>query len=111
MGDEVMQDFGAAVVGLQPKATGDGVATVVLDATELHLNAHGSVHGGAIATLVDMAMGMAVLAADEQAQPGQLGRVVATAKVRKKGRRFSIVEAEVTQGEELIAHAISTFTV
>jgi acyl-coenzyme A thioesterase PaaI-like protein len=34
---------------------------------------------------------------------------VAEARVRKHGRRVSIVEAEVTQDDELIAHAISTF--
>lgn len=115
-------DFGA-LVGLRPVEMQDGRASVVLDATERHLNAHGTVHGGAIATLVDTAMGRAVVAADGEAhpatiemkvtylEPGRVGELRADAQVRKKGSRISIVEAEVHQDGELIAHAISTFTV
>jgi acyl-coenzyme A thioesterase PaaI-like protein len=39
-------------LGLQVDSEG-----VVLDATERHLNAHGTVHGGVLATLIDVAMG------------------------------------------------------
>jgi acyl-coenzyme A thioesterase PaaI-like protein len=33
----------------------------------------------------------------------------AAAKVRKKGRRITIVEAEVTQGDDLVALALAAF--
>ena len=36
--------------------------TVVVDAGDEHLNPHGSVHGGLIATMLDVAMGEAVAA-------------------------------------------------
>ena len=109
------------MVGLRAEERHDGTARVVLDAGEQHLNGHGTVHGGAIATLVDMAMGMAVVSADDEAhpatiemkvmylEPGEAGELVATATVRRKGGRISIVEAEVTQGERVVALALSTF--
>jgi uncharacterized protein (TIGR00369 family) len=101
---------------------GDGSAVVeaVLDAGPRHLNRHGTVHGGALATLVDSAMGAAVADAGSEApvtiemkvtylEPAQPGRVTARATVRKRGRRVTIVEAEVEQDDELVAHAIATF--
>ena len=51
------------VLGLEPQDSADGWSRVVLRAGERHLNGHGTVHGGAVATLCDAAMGMAVVAA------------------------------------------------
>ncbi len=115
-----MTGFGE-LVGLdvgQPEE--EGKVKVTLHADERHLNGHGTVHGGAIATLVDVAMGAAVFSAGSEApvtiemkvtylEPGQAGRLVAEACVRKHGRRVTIVEAEVKQDDELVAHAIATF--
>lgn len=103
---------------LEPDDEGRVVAR--LDAEEQHLNGHGTVHGGAIATLVDTAMGSAVRAAGSDApvtiemkvtylEPARPGRLEAVASVRKRGRRITIVEAEVSQDGELVAHAIATF--
>jgi uncharacterized protein (TIGR00369 family) len=109
-------------LGIRAERVDEGVARIVFEAGDRHLNEHGTVHGGAIATLVDVAMGMAVVAADADARPVTIemkvtylepvrpGELVVVAKVRKHGRRVSIVEAEVTQEDELVAHAISTFT-
>jgi uncharacterized protein (TIGR00369 family) len=109
------------LLGLEVEETdGDGSAVVRLDAGERHLNRHGTVHGGAIATLVDTAMGAAVAAAGSEApvtiemkvsylEPGAPGELVAEATVRKRGRRVTIVEAEVTQDGDLVAHATATF--
>ena len=110
-------------VGLSSEGAGGGEATVRLTAGEEHLNAHGTVHGGAIATLVDSAMGEAVAFADDAdsrpvtiemkvtyLDPAQAGELVAVARVRKRGKRITIVEAEVTQGDELVALALATFT-
>ena len=38
------------------------------------------------------------------------GTLVVDAQVRKRGRRITIVEAEVSQEGELVAHGIGTFT-
>ena len=117
-----MSDDGfRGLVGLDVESAGDGQAVVMLDADDRHLNPYGFVHGGALATLVDVAMGGAVAAAGADApvtiemkvtylEPGRPGRLRAEAKVRKKGRRITIVEAEVTQGDDLVALALATFT-
>lgn len=110
-------------VGIEVRGTDDGRSTVTMEAGEPHLNAGGTVHGGAIATLVDAAMGAAVWTGTAEGErpvtvemkvnylePGREGTLVATAEVRKRGRRFTLVEAQVVQGDDLLAHATGTFT-
>ncbi|MDQ1397885.1 MAG: hypothetical protein QOG64_3144 [Acidimicrobiaceae bacterium] len=109
------------LVGVSLEESEDGRTTVVLDATERHLNSHGTVHGGAIATLVDSAMGAAVATTGEAPvtiemkvtylEPAKPGRLAANAEVRRRGSRVTIVEAEVIDAEgSFVAHAIATFT-
>jgi len=45
--------------------------------------------------------------------PGKPGVIVAAARVRKGGKRVTVVEAEVVQeeGEEVVALATGTYTV
>ena len=97
-------------------------STVVVDAVDEHLNPHGTVHGGLLATMLDTAMGEAVAEAGGERPvtvaltvtylaPGQAGRLEATAKVRKRGKRLLIVEGEVTQDGEVLADALGTFSV
>jgi uncharacterized protein (TIGR00369 family) len=113
------------LVGLVEDSTGDGCATISMVAAERHLNPGGTVHGGAIATLVDVAMGraMAGLIADDERpvtiemkvnylEAGLPGVLVAEARVSRRGRLFTVVHAEVTQrgGGETVAEAMGTFT-
>jgi acyl-CoA thioesterase len=109
------------VVGLDSDGHDEGTATVVMHADERHLNAHGSVHGGAIATLCDAAMGEAVFSAGADApvtiemkvtylEPAHLGDLVARAQVRRRGKRITIVEAEVSQDGDVVALALATFS-
>jgi uncharacterized protein (TIGR00369 family) len=115
------------LVDLRVLATHDGEAQVELWASERHLNPHGSVHGGALATMLDVAMGAAVADAKQEApvtvdmtitylEPAEPGRLLADAKVRRAGSRITIVEAEVSQGGDdgsdrsFVAHAVATFT-
>jgi uncharacterized protein (TIGR00369 family) len=104
-------------VGLQ--VDGD---TVVVDAGEEHLNPHGTVHGGVLATMLDVAMGSAVAEDGGEApvtvaltvtylEPGRAGRLEATARVRKRGKRLTVVEGEVLQDGEVLADALATFAV
>jgi uncharacterized protein (TIGR00369 family) len=112
-------------VGLEVVSIGDGESTVRLEIADEHLNQGGTVHGGALATLVDTAMGAAVAggAGDGQRpvtidlrvsymEPGRPGLIEATAKVRKRGSRITIVESEVVQVDsgEVVALASATFT-
>lgn len=111
-------------VGASVDEADDGRAVVTLDAGDDHANGHGTVHGGAVATLVDTAMGAAVYSKfdGEQApvtiemkvtylEPAAIGRLTATAEVRRAGKRITIVETEVL-GEDgvMVAHGIGTFT-
>ena len=99
---------------------GDSDATVRLEAGDRHLNLGGVVHGGVVATMLDTAMGRAVRAVtDEKTATSQLtvtyldpakpGLLVATARVRKRGSALTVVEAEVEQDGEAVAHALATF--
>ena len=99
-------------------------AAVELQADERHLNAHGTVHGGTIATMVDTAMGAAVRREDTgddapvtiemkvtYLRPAQPGRLRAEAAIRRRGKRIVIAEVDVFDGDgEPVAHGIGTFT-
>lgn len=113
-------------LGIEIEERADGRAKLVFRAKEEHLNDGGIVHGGAIATLADCAMGSAVASTLSEGQapvtveakinylePGELGTLVAVATVRRKGKRFTVLEAEVTQQEsgEHVAFATGTFTI
>ena len=109
-------------VALQIEPQGDGTSTVVVDAGEEHLNPRGAVHGGVLATMIDVAMGTAISSTGGESpvtvsltvtylEPGQPGRLTATARVRKRGSRIMVVEAEVEQGGDVVADALATFSV
>lgn len=99
-------------------------AAVELLADERHLNPHGTVHGGAIATLVDTAMGAAVRRDDTDdtavvtiemkvtyLEPAQPGRLRASATVRRRGKRIIVAEVDVIDAEGTnVAHGIGTFS-
>ena len=98
---------------------------VELRAEDRHLNPGGTVHGGAVSTLIDISMAEALNPMTEEGErpvtieikvnylePGKPGMLACTAKVRKGGGRITIVEAEVTQREsgEVVALATGTYT-
>ena len=96
--------------------------TVVVDATDEHLSPYGRVHGGLIATMLDVAMSGAVAETGGDSpvtvsltvtyhEPGRPGRLEARAKVRKRGKRLLVVEGEVVQDDDVLADALATFSV
>lgn len=111
-------------LGCQLVRLDNGVAEVSL-ALEPHLRNRGNVmHGGAIFSLVDITMGLACSSShgfDQQSVTIECkinymrsvaeGEVQCIAKVLHAGRRTLVVEAEVVQGEKLIAKAQGTFAV
>ena len=111
------------LVGLRVDPPGDGNgegrARTILEAGPDHLNPHGTVHGGVLATLADVAMGEAAALEGNLGvtiemkvtylSPGEPGEIAADARVIKRGQRITIVEVELTQGEDMIAHGIGTF--
>ena len=109
-------------VALQVEPQDDGTSVVVVEAGEDHLNPHGSVHGGLLATMIDVAMGTAVATTGGESpvtvsltvtylEPGRPGRLEARAHVRKRGKRLMVVEAEVLQDGDVVADALGTFSV
>jgi len=109
-------------VALQVQPGVDGEAEVVVDAGAKHLNPNGTVHGGVLATMLDVAMAAAAATAGAESpvtvaltvtylEPGQPGRLIARAKVRKRGKRPLVVEAEVVRADDVLADALGTFSV
>lgn len=114
-----------ALLAIRDRRVTEGRAEVVMEVGEDHLNPAGTVHGGAIATLVDVAMGRAMASLIEgdarpvtiemklnHLEPGRTGELVATARVQRRGRLFTVVRADVVQAEdgETLAEAMGTFT-
>lgn len=113
-----------AMLGIHDGPEDEGTAQVRLRADERHLNRAGVVHGGAIMSLVDVAMGRAAASMVDSdrmpatiemkinfLEPGRAGDIVASARVLRRGRRFTVLLAEVWQadGHDAVAEAIGTF--
>ena len=110
-----------STIGAHSPGSADGQATLEVDADDRHLNAAGTVHGGMLATLVDATMGAAIRSAVDgetpatsqltltYLRPGKPGRLVVTARIRKRGNRLTVCEADVEQEGESLVHAIATF--
>ena len=113
------------LVGTQLVEAEEGHAVVEVTAGDRHLNPGGTVHGGVISTLIDVSMAEALKPMTDEGErpvtieikvnylePGEPGTLSCSAKVRKGGKRITIVEAEVTQREsnEVVALATGTYT-
>ena len=113
----------ARLLGIQlEKALPGGAVLTLAIRPELSQN-HGVVHGGAIASLIDTATAFAILTLLEPEErvttvdltisylrPGLEGRLRATARVLRQGRRLLTTSAEVTdEGGTLLATALSTY--
>lgn len=109
------------LVGIQPIEARDGLAVVAMDVTRRHHNAHGILHGGIYCDLADVALGLAVASTvgdDETFLSIDLhctflravkeGRLLASARVVRRGRSTAYVECEVRQGEDVVAKVVST---
>jgi uncharacterized protein (TIGR00369 family) len=112
-------------IGMRLERVQRGEVGVALDVEPHHLNLVGVVHGGLIATLADTATGLAYRTVLEPGtshltsnlsvtflSPGRSGRITASGRVVKTGRRFGYAEADVVDAEgTLLARATATFTV
>jgi uncharacterized protein (TIGR00369 family) len=110
-----------ALIGADAPTAEDGEARLEVAVDERHLNSAGAVHGGMLATLVDMTMGAAVRSASQSEgaatsqlsvtylRPGKPGHLTVTATVRKRGESLTVCEADVEQGGKSLVHALATF--
>lgn len=122
--DELTQSAYFKTLGCRVVRLGEGVAEVAL-ALEPHLRNRGNVmHGGAIFSLVDIAMGLACSSSHGFEQRSVTieckinyvrgvadGEVTCVSTVLHAGRRTLVVEAEVRQDDKLVAKAQGTFAV
>ena len=112
------------LLGCRLQRLDQGVAEVALSLEPQLRNRAGKLHGGAIFSLVDITMGLACSSAhgfDQQSATIECkinyiravedGEVLCTSRVIHTGRRTLVVEADVYQGERLVAKAQGTFAV
>ncbi|BBP86091.1 PaaI family thioesterase [Pseudomonas sp. No.21] len=110
------------LLGIEPVSLGDGVAEARLSMAE-HLRNRGQVmHGGAIFSLLDIAMGLACTSVHgferrsatieckiNYIRPVAEGDILCRARVVHAGSRTLVVEADVLQGDKLVAKGQGTF--
>ncbi len=112
------------LIGCRLQRLDEGVAEVALALQPQLRNRGGKLHGGVIFSLVDIAMGLACSSAhgfDQQSVTVECkinylravadGEVLCIAKVIHAGRRTLVVEADVMQGDKMVAKAQGTFAV
>lgn len=116
----------AELVGftLQIGRRGSGTSTAVLEALPELLNPNGVVHGGALFTMADTAMGAALhttLAPGEYCatveikihflQPVSKGRIRCSTRLVHRGSRIAVLESHIHVGRLQVAQALGTFAI
>src|SRR6476619_7575340 len=113
----------AQLLGIELEKVVPGEAILTLAIRPALSQNHGVVHGGAIASLIDTATAFAIMTLLEPEErvttvdltisylrPGLEGRLRATARVLRQGRRLLNTSAEVSnEGGTLLATALSTY--
>lgn len=123
MSSPVGQDSNfSKLLGMTINKAENGESQVRMSMQEQLLNLHGRMHGGALFSLIDTALGQAshslfggeagsmtleckvnyIRAVDQ-------GEIVCNARVLNAGRKVHVLEARVQQGDKLIATAQATF--
>jgi len=113
----------AKFLGLELGEIANGAASIHLDVRDELKQNQGVVHGGAVASLIDTASAFAVLTQIELEErvtttdltihylrPITSGRMTATARVVRGGRRLFVLSVEVTNDRDvLVATAVTTY--
>ncbi|SIQ64933.1 PaaI family thioesterase [Aquipseudomonas alcaligenes] len=110
------------LLGIRILRAENGEAELRMAMQEQMLNLHGRMHGGALYSLIDTALGQAshslfggeagsmTLECKVNYIRGiEAGEVVCHARVLNAGRKVHVLEARVEQGDKLIATAQATF--
>ena len=111
------------LLGIHPRLMDEGAATFALTGRPDHRNPDGAVHGGVIYSLVDTAMGAALVILLEQGErcatleikihylaPVTTGEIRAEARVVDRRRRVGVLEAMVFGDDDrLVAIATGSF--
>ena len=112
----------ARLIGFRMVSVEPGEAVIELQATEAHANPMGTLHGGVLCDIADLAMGVAYssnLGEGESfttlelkinfLKPVWKARLTAVARVVKQGRAVGLVECDITDEKgSLVARTTST---
>jgi uncharacterized protein (TIGR00369 family) len=112
----------ARLIGFDLTSVKPGEAVIEFQATEVHANPMGTLHGGVLCDIADAAMGLAYAANLDEGEtfttlelkinflkPIWKARLRAFARVVKQGRTTGLVECDVTDDNgSLVARATST---
>lgn len=110
------------LLGIRILRAENGEAELRMNMQEQMLNLHGRMHGGALFSLIDTALGQASHSLFG-GQAGSMtleckinyiravedGEVQCIAKVINAGRKVHVIEARASQGDKLVASAQATF--
>jgi uncharacterized protein (TIGR00369 family) len=113
----------ARLIGLELGEVSPGEVSIHLQVRDELRQNQGVVHGGAIASLIDTAAAFAVLTKLDLSErvsttdltihylrPATSGRLTATARIVRGGRRLFVLSVEVTDDQQiLIATAVTTY--
>jgi acyl-CoA thioesterase len=113
----------AKLLGLELGEVAPGAVVIHLQIRDQLLQNQGVIHGGAIASLIDTAAAFAVLtqiATNERVsttdltihylRPAGSGRLTASARTVRHGRRLFVLSVEVTNDQQiLLATAVTTY--
>ena len=110
------------LLGIHILRAENGEAELRMAMQEQMLNLHGRMHGGALYSLIDTALGqashslfggeagsMTLECKVNYIRGVEAGEVVCHARVLNAGRKVHVLEARVEQGDKLIATAQATF--
>jgi acyl-CoA thioesterase len=111
------------LLGIEIDSLENGTARLSVEVTEKLLQLAGVVHGGAIATLIDTAVAMAIVSVSEPhskfttvelkvnyLRPLTEGRVVAQARLIQDGRRIIVADCDVFDPQgKLAAKGLLTY--
>ena len=112
----------AELIGMRMLSAELGRTVLELEASERHANPMGTLHGGVVCDLADLAMGTAMASTLEDDEtfttldltakffkPVWTARLEAVARVTRRTRTLGLIECEVAdEGGSLIAKAFST---
>ena len=113
----------ARLIGLELGEISPGAATIHLEVRDDLRQNQGVIHGGAVASLIDTAAAFAVLTQIETSErvsttdltihylrPANSGRLTASARIVRGGRRLFVVSVEVTNDQDiLVATAVTSY--
>jgi uncharacterized protein (TIGR00369 family) len=113
----------ARLLGLELGEISSGAVSIHLDVRDELKQNQGVVHGGAVASLIDTAAAFAVLTQLELGErvtttdltihylrPTNSGRLTASARIVRGGRRLFVLSVEVTNDQQiLVATAVTSY--